>query len=393
MCQGYDVVKMRLKQVYVIDSQSYLTTATGSCTLCENPLTSSRFEKLPIAVQDWLVNSNCRLGLFSSSLSPVSSLVGSVSSVIQNDWRTAVGLAGSTSLQLEGSRSAVSDFASQPSSPLCLPTGGILPPYESQHFYSPHVPPLHRHLWNTLHLSGGGLKEVTSVRTCLASLNKVSVCEVRNCVLVGLSVGLGLLDASALTGRCRSILSNRDSVAGFSLGFLNHMTEVTGGDGWQGEVSMFTNDSTGFKNWLNRIQLNPDLVSYSILPLPVADFNVSANLKAVVRQPSCEVPNLSGQCCPLQTRRGRLQVTVINAWGLKGDPVGRTEGYVKLWYGKSYRQMHWIKSNDSTHWPVNGSHYHTCRLNRGGFAFSYRLECDNHVWTGSQCNQYKPSLI
>ncbi|XP_034151728.1 perforin-1-like [Esox lucius] len=112
MCQGYDVVKMRLKQVYVIDSQSYLTTATGSCTLCENPLTSSRFEKLPIAVQDWLVNSNCRLGLFSSSLSPVSSLVGSVSSVIQNDWRTAVGLAGSTSLQLEGSRSAVSDFAS-----------------------------------------------------------------------------------------------------------------------------------------------------------------------------------------------------------------------------------------------------------------------------------------
>ncbi|KAL1021225.1 hypothetical protein UPYG_G00010380 [Umbra pygmaea] len=470
MGRGIDVVTLQLKEACVIDSQSYLTSTTNSCTLCENPLMGNRFEKLPISVQDWSVTHSCRLGLSSSTFSSVSSLVGRVS-VVQNDWKTAVGLAGFTGLQLEGSQSPVSVFASarakNDKSLFALQEFSCS--HYSYRLFS-HLPlqrdflqevlslpqrlnssslPMYRRFiatYGTHYIPqatlGGSLKWVTSVRTCLASLNKVSVNEVRACVHDGLSVGLGLLDPSALSDRCTAILRNQDREAGYSQGFLNHMTQVTGGDGWQGQVSMFKNDSIGFHNWLSSIQVNPDVVSFSLLPLHVlvTDVNISANLQSAVRQyikgngisqtpqrPSCKGPNLTGQCCPIHTRRGRLQVNVINAWGLKGDPTGGTEGYVKLWYGSDYKQTHWIKSNNNPHWNshfdygnvhtgqrlklevwdkdvkyddhlggcslnlVNGNHYHTCGLNRGGFAFSYSLVCDNHL-TGTQCNQYKPSL-
>lgn len=110
--QGFDVVTLQLKGAYVINSQSYLITTTNSCTLCENPLMGNRFEKLPLSVQDLWVNSSWSVRLSSSALTSVSSLVGSVS-MIQNDWRTAAGLAGFTNLQLEGSQFP----ASPPSEP------------------------------------------------------------------------------------------------------------------------------------------------------------------------------------------------------------------------------------------------------------------------------------
>lgn len=288
---------------------------------------------------------------------------------------------------------------------------------------------------------GGRLTKVTSVRQCLASLNKVSVYTVRDCVRTGLSVGLGLLRPSALSSRCRSILSNRDTVTQYCQGFLNRMTVVAGGNGWQGEFSMTTNDSLGYKSWQDSLKINPGLISYSLVPLHslVPDVSISANLRAFVRQhiiqngiiknprqPYCKRPNLTSQCCPVKVRQGQMEVTAIRAWRLKGDPIGRTEGYVKIWYGRSYRRTRWIRSNsprwnayynfgnmytghrltlevwDKDIWrddrlggcylyPRTGYHYHTCGLNRGGFRFSYKLTCDNHL-TGSQCHQYRPSL-
>ncbi|KAM4610643.1 perforin-1-like [Polymixia lowei] len=467
--RGFDLVRMQATTGLVLDAQSFLTP-TNSCNLCENPLMGGGLQKLPLIMSAWRSESGC--DPLSSSVHPsVGSLVGGLaSSAVGSDWENDLGLEGLTSKQLAGTRSTEAHYAlSRVRSDKTLFSSHQLSC--SKYNYSLYDVPLLHSDFNQQMLSlpknltsatlpayqrfintygthyviqgqlGGRLTRVTSVRQCLASINKVSVYTVRDCVKTGLSVGLGLINSSALSSRCRAVLSNRDTVTGYSQGFLDHVTVVTNGNGWLGEISTTINDSLGFRSWQDSLTANPGLVSYSLRPLDslVPDPNISANLRSVVRQyiaqngiiknpsqPHCRRPNLSSQCCPVQIRRGRMEVTAIRAWGLKGDPVGRTEGYVKIWYGGSYRRTRWIRSN-SPRWnayydfgnmntghrlrlevwdkdlryddrlggcslyPRNGGFYHTCGLNRGGFAFSYRLTCDNHL-TGSKCHLYRPSL-
>ncbi|XP_025760914.1 perforin-1-like, partial [Oreochromis niloticus] len=41
-------------------------------------------------------------------------------------------------------------------------------------------------------------------------------------------------------------------------------------------------------------------------------------------------PDLDSKCCPKETQRGTVTITMIQAFGLKGDFWGKTEGYVKI---------------------------------------------------------------
>ncbi|KAL2103499.1 hypothetical protein ACEWY4_000367 [Coilia grayii] len=278
-----------------------------------------QLQKLPLSVVDWLAFSRCCQGLSSAVFSSVSSLLesSSSSSSIDNDWEVGVGLSGVGNLQLAGSQSA--------------------------EFRVPNVPPLspefHRHVES--------LPPEYSRDTAYLYRRFINT--------------YGTLHPT-----------------GYNLGFLNTFTEVLGGNGWPGLFSMTRNDSAGYRRWLASIRESPEIVSYSLLPVHelVSDTTVQRHLQDEVRKyilsnglarrpkpPGCgwNRPNLSPDCCPLHTHRGRLRVTVLRAWGLKGNPVGRTEGYVKLWYGGSYRQTGCIRSK----YPIWNSHFDLCTRGSG----------------------------
>uniref|UniRef100_A0A667X6L1 C2 domain-containing protein n=1 Tax=Myripristis murdjan TaxID=586833 RepID=A0A667X6L1_9TELE len=68
---------------------------------------------------------------------------------------------------------------------------------------------------------------------CLASLNRISVGEVQECVKTGLSLGLGKQSPSDLSSRCRVILSNQDTVTGYSQGPTVAYVVIWHGEGYR----------------------------------------------------------------------------------------------------------------------------------------------------------------
>ncbi|XP_041954619.1 perforin-1-like [Alosa sapidissima] len=468
--EGFDVVTLQRKGAYVTDLQTYLTP-TNTCTLCSNRLMGNQAQKMPLTVLDWRPSSTCRQSLSSFFFNSVSSLLASSSLSITNDWKVDLGLQRVADQQLAGSQSAEVIFASsqQQEDKTSFITHQLtcshyryrvpwVPPLSPEfhqhvkslpHKYSNDTAYLYRHFIDTygthyIHQVnlGGKFKRVTSIRTCLSTLNQISVTQVEKCLSAGLSVGLGQVEASVSSDSCRKVLNNQDSVTGYTQGFLNHITEVSGGNRWSGVFSMTQNDSEGFHRWLSSIKKNPDIVSYSIRPLHhlVKSTTVRLNLQREIRayveknglpkEPEPQTcgfdhPNLSPNCCPLHTHRGWLTVTVARAWALHGKLLGPPEGYVKVFYGGIEQRTAWIKSYDPI-WHAQfsyghvdttqqlslqvwvkgwwwkedhlggcvvsiqrGNHYHDCWMNQGVFSYSYSLQCDPHL-IGPKCNMYWP---
>ncbi|XP_062396155.1 perforin-1-like [Sardina pilchardus] len=469
--EGFDVVTLQRKGAYVTDLQTYLTP-TNTCTLCSNRLMGNQVQKVPLTVLDWRPTRSCKQSLSSFFFNSVSSLLASSSSSITNDWKVGLDLQRVADLQLAGSQSAEFIFASsqqQEDKTSFISNQYTCSLYRYRVPWVPHLSPEfhqdvkslpHKYSEDTAYLYrrfidiygthyihqvylGGRFKRVTSIRTCLSTLNQISATQVANCLSAGLSVGLGLVDASVSTGSCRKVLNNQDSVTGYTQGFLNHITEVSGGNSWSGVFSMTQNDSEGFHRWLSSIKETPEIVSYSIGPIhclvksKTVKSHLQKEIKAYVqnnglaKQPErqrCRFvhPNLSPDCCPLRTHRGLLKVTVIRARGLYGDPVGPPDPYVKVLYGGVEQTTRWIESHnpkwyaefnyghvDTTKstwlgfevWDKDvwyddllgrcgvsiqgGSYYHDCRIDQGVFSYSYSLQCDRHL-IGPECNMYSP---
>ncbi|XP_053182051.1 perforin-1-like [Scomber japonicus] len=469
--EGFDVVTLQRKGAYMIDVRTYLTKR-GTCTLCSNPLQGNKLQKLPVSVVDWRSFSRCKADIESSSHTSVSSLTDTYASQESKDWKVGLGLSKfiSAGLDVGATRSSVYKFGTARKQEdhysfslqmiSCSHYGyrvSSTPPLSSEFrkdlwrlpsFYNSSTRDQYSEVINTygthyvhqVHL-GGRLRRVTAVRTCLSTLNGLSSSGAHSCLSLGLSVGLGKLTLSGNYESCRSVLQNRDFSTSFSSGLHQHHTEVVGGTFWSGEFSLLHKNSQCYKNWLKSLKKHPDIVWHSLRPMYklVPNESKKAGMKAAIEQyladnaerKSPQESNCGGHtptsCCPPQTSRGRLVVTIIRAWNLRGDFIGNTHGYVQLWYSGMHRKTHIVESNDpwwnshidfgmvDTHlhltvqawdekyflfidkllgscvrYVSQGTHSFTCGASVGGFEVRYTLTCDRHL-TGDRCNHYKPS--
>uniref|UniRef100_A0A3B4USH3 C2 domain-containing protein n=1 Tax=Seriola dumerili TaxID=41447 RepID=A0A3B4USH3_SERDU len=257
---------------------------------------------------------------------------------------------------------------------------------------------------------GGRFRRVTAARTCLSRLNGLS------------SSTVYVAHMSSETSKHTLYQKTTSKIPSCHLGAQLLVTGYQCRPGKDQNCLLIK--STAAKSY--RTRASPLVQLWTPPALHREQYLKDHGIKSSTTQPYCgwHDPNLDSSCCPKQASKGRLVVTIVRAWGLKGDRWGRTEGYV---YGSIYRKTRMIRSNSprwnarydlgkvsvDTHlglkvevWDEDwgrddrlgsctrtlrqGTHRFTCPAKRGGFEILYTLTCDRHL-TGDRCHQYKPS--
>ncbi|XP_030608820.1 perforin-1-like isoform X1 [Archocentrus centrarchus] len=456
---GFDVVSARQTGAFVVDVNKYLTP-NGTCTLCSNPLQGNTLQKLPVSVVDWHAFSQCNPEVYSSVHTSVSSLmkVGLNLDDLESDDQIVGGTA--SEVYKFATHSAKEDdytfsvhgitckhysyrVANEPllTEEFKKAVNNLPEEYSltEKDQYDALIQTYGTHYIHQIHL-GGRLRRVTAVRICLASLNGLSSQEVHSCLSHGFSVGLGKIKLSSDRPSCMKVLENRDEATNYNADLHKHHTEVAGGTAWSGDFSLTHNNSLDLVHWLNSLKDSPGVVSYSLLPLyelmptetqkaemkkATLAYLLSKTVQSSHRELFCWLlDNLASNCCPIQTRRGMLNVTNIKAWNLWGDDWDITDSYAVMKIDNVYRRTSMIYSNnpqwntDHELGTVNtnseltfeiwdedpsyddllvkctkqlrmGTHTFTCHSGKSGFEVKYTLICNPHL-TGDKCERYKP---
>lgn len=122
------------------------------------------------------------------------------------------------------------------------------------------------HFIRRVHL-GGRVNSMTAIRTCQASISKMSVHTVSNCLSVEAKATIKGVTVSAASKFCRSKSKSLKTGATFRQAFSDRTTDVLGGDEGVGDILFQSNGVVAFKKWLISLKRVPGLVWYQISPL------------------------------------------------------------------------------------------------------------------------------
>ncbi|XP_066498682.1 perforin-1-like [Hoplias malabaricus] len=420
--EGFDITTMERKEAFVIDMTSWMTK-NNTCTLCSNPYMKGKKQKLPLSVTDWRPRKKCQAKVSSSVFQSSESLLTSSTSVIQNNWKASLGIdtkKAQGSLMLAGTNSKLAQYSmektkkdkfsftshevtcgfyslrivSQPAlNPELMNEIKRLPEkYSNSTKYSYYkiIDMFGTHYITKVTL-GGTVHSVTSVQQCDASLQGLSVDEVKTCLDVEASASvMGSVKINTEYHHCKKVQDKTLKNKSFSSRFSDRRTDVIGGHSENGEL-LFSgkNDPAAYKDWLSSLPQHPEILTYSLNALhellpknttprkqlrsAIKDYILQrglvkdcskpckAGIKTNPKDPcTCSCHNKAGinqDCCP--TRRGWAQITVIavKATGLWGDYFTQTDGYVKIFRnGKIFAgqtSVIWNRNNPTWNWKFS----------------------------------------
>ncbi|KAK2916299.1 hypothetical protein Q8A67_000673 [Cirrhinus molitorella] len=415
--EGYDVTKMQRKGAFVINTDVW-RRKDKSCTLCSNPYMDRAHQKLPTSVVDWRSSKKCSVQISSSLYQSSEELVSASSSSIENNWGTNLDIdvkQSKGSFILAGTNSKLAEFSMERTK---RDKYNFASQSISCSFYSYRVsnkPVLHPEFkrslkelpkmynlefkkrfykfinnYGTHYITkvtlGGSVHSVTSIRQCEVALQGLSADEVKTCLDVEASASvLGKVDMKAETKHCNEDKDKSESKSSFSSRFSDRLTEVIGGHSTEPEL-LFSGgkDASAYKEWLESLPQNPDVISYSLESLheliptknpvrkhlrqAIHDYILEQSLwrnctdscrDGVKTNPNnpcaCTCrnnPGITPDCCPTKRGLSRVQVTIVRAQGLWGDQTTATDGYVKVFdkHNVQIGRTDMITNNNSPYW-------------------------------------------
>ncbi|XP_046721338.1 perforin-1-like [Silurus meridionalis] len=442
--EGFDITTMERKGAFVIDMSSWLKK-DKTCTLCENPYMGGVKQKLPVSVVDWRPSQKCSMKVSSSVYHSSESLFNSSTSSIENRWQQDLNLVTPKvqgSVMMAGTNSKLAKYSMQKtkkdkfsftsqivkcgyynyrvlkhpviSHDLNEEFKSLPQRYDkcTKHLYFKLIDMFGTHYIKKVTL-GGEIRSVTSIKECQASLQGLSVDEVKSCLDLEASVSMGIgSDMQNEAYHCKQAKKKYLNERSFSSTFSDRETNVLGGKTENVDLLFSSNTNPkAYKQWVSSLPAHPDVLSYSLMPLDdllprkssiqahlrnaIKDYilqralilNCTSPCKTGVRtnpkEPcSCSCHNNPGvalNCCPTQKGFAHVTVTIIKATGLYGDYIGQTDGYVKiLLNGKHPRgKTSMIPNND----PIWNSDFYLETVDLSKFK-SVKLEVwDEDSWS------------
>ncbi|KAM4598199.1 perforin-1-like isoform 1-T2 [Polymixia lowei] len=416
--EGFDITKMKRKGAFVIDMNAW-KHKDNTCTLCTNPYMEGKRQKLPLSVVDWRSNQLCKMKVSSKLHRSSESLVTSSSSSVENNWKFNLDVdlgKRSGSLMLAGTQSKLADYSMEKTKndKFSFTSHSMSCEYYSYRVSS--SPKLHREFraavkklpksyspeykhryyrliddFGTHYITkvklGGSVQSVTSVKQCQASLQGLSVEEVQMCLDVEASASIGQNSMKIENKHCKKDMDKTESKSSFSSLFSDRFTEVKGGQTTEPELLFSADkDPSAYKEWLNTLPHNPDIVSYSLDSLHEllpSNSQIRKNLRSAISHyilekalwKNCTEPCQAGiktnhkdpcvcschndpavgpDCCPTRKGMARVIVTVQRAAGLWGDHSTATDGYVKVFLDQQMvSRSAVIYNNNNPYWAMS----------------------------------------
>ncbi|KAM9345948.1 perforin-1-like [Symphorus nematophorus] len=414
--EGFDITKMERKGAFVIDMNQW-KRKDKTCTLCSNPYLENKQQKLPLSVVDWRPKHSCSMSVASKLHRSSESLVSSSSSAVDNNWKANLEVdvkEKGGSLMLAGTNSKLADYSMEKTKndKFSFTSHSMSCEYYSYRVSS--TPKLHKEFrkavkqlpkiysaeykqrfyklidnFGTHYITkvklGGSVQSVTSIRQCQASLQGLSVEEVQMCLEVEASASVKAT-VNTQSKHCQQDINKMESKTSFSGLFNDRLTEIKGGHTAEPDLLFSADkDPSAYKEWLNTLPQNPDIVSYSLdslhellptnnparknLRSAISHYilekglwrncseRCQAGIKSDSRDPCvCQChgdPAVSQDCCPTRRGMARVIITVQRATGLWGDHSTATDGYVKVSFnGMMVQRSPVINNNNNPHWGM-----------------------------------------